>query len=203
MKRLYYKRNPKKFMNFEKQVENCKKVYLVYQGVEGYYYREYPYAGKFAKDEQLGFSPLVYNFDDCNGTDFVYEVMPISEVTTFTPLVYTFDFYTAQSITLGLNNLMTLEEYCKQEDKRVEEKIKEGLKDKLKEQNLTPEGLKSMRAEIKRLTKSCNHWQKMTEKYYKIITGTNEDNIEITELKANDKTNSRIIVKNKNIKGGK
>lgn len=160
MKRIYYKRNPKKFMKFEKQVENCKKVYLVYAGTTSFHFGEYPFAGKFAKDEQLGYSPLVYNFDDCNGTDFVYEVMPISEVTTFAPLVYTFDFYTAQRIVSVLNN--------------------------------EPE-----------FTKGYSYWKEMVEKYYNVITDISKNGIEITDSKIKPKTNSRIIVNNKKIKGGK
>lgn len=96
MKRLKY--NNKNY----KKVNNCPKVYLIGCWAR-YGVREYPFAGKFVDNEFWYKEPLVWDFDDHNGTYDEWVLRPISHTTTGNCLIYCFDGVLAQYLADKLN----------------------------------------------------------------------------------------------------
>lgn len=71
--------------------KNSPKVYLV--GFWAHYgVIDYPYAGKYVWDEwSQDYVPLVFDYDDHNGTADEYEVRKITDVTTGGRITWTFN----------------------------------------------------------------------------------------------------------------
>ena len=73
----------------QRYLNKLRKVYLI-----GHWYRygvrEYPFAGKFVQDEVLGLIPLVYHYDDRNGTVDNWYLVKLSSVTTGSIISYSF-----------------------------------------------------------------------------------------------------------------
>lgn len=75
---------------------SLRKVYFV--GVwAGWGYREHYFAGDFVVEHDR-FQPLVWDYDDHNGTDDAYYLRPIEFTTTGCMYTWTFDEHLAQDI---------------------------------------------------------------------------------------------------------
>lgn len=86
----------------QRYLNKLRKVYLI-----GHWYRygvrEYPFAGKFVQDEVLGLIPLVYHYDDRNGTVDNWYLVKLSSVTTGSIISYSFSYENAVYIADRLN----------------------------------------------------------------------------------------------------
>lgn len=95
-----------------KYIQSLRKVYLV-----GYWARygvlAFPYAGKMVENNEFGLIPLVYDFDDHNGTYEEYVLRELNQVTTGQVITYTFNEHIAQMLVDKLN---MLEEMKKDDD---------------------------------------------------------------------------------------
>lgn len=82
--------------------KNSPKVYLV--GFWAHYgVRDYPYAGKYVWDEYAqDYVPLVWDYDDHNGTADEYEVRKITHTTTGSVIMWSFNEKKANSIAEAL-----------------------------------------------------------------------------------------------------
>ena len=87
-----------------KYIQSLRKVYLV-----GYWARygvlEFPYSGKMVEDSEFGLIPLVYDFDDHNGTYNEYVLRKLNDVTTGQVITYAFNKHIANSIAEQYNEL--------------------------------------------------------------------------------------------------
>lgn len=96
----------------DKYIQSLRKVYLV-----GYWARygvlEFPYTGKMVEDSEFGLIPLVYDFDDHNGTYDEYVLRKLNHVTTGQVITYAFNKEIAQMLVDKLN---MLEEMKKDDD---------------------------------------------------------------------------------------
>ena len=95
-----------------KYIQSLRKVYLV-----GYWARygvlEFPYAEKMIEDKLFGMTPLVYDFDDHNGTYDEYILRKINDVTTGQIIIYCFNKELAEMLADKLN---LLKEMKKEDD---------------------------------------------------------------------------------------
>lgn len=87
----------------KKYLDSLKKVYLI-----GCWARfgvwEFPFTGKFVHDDVLGYVPLVYDYDDRNGTVDNYYLRKLTDVTTGSIIEYSFSKEHAQYIADALNS---------------------------------------------------------------------------------------------------
>lgn len=81
----------------EKFIRKLTPIYLIACWAR-YGVREYPFSGKFKKHPSGELEPLVYNFDDHNGTFAEYVLRPISHTTTGFILDWSFSEQTAKDI---------------------------------------------------------------------------------------------------------
>lgn len=79
-----------------KRMKELPKVYLVAQWAN-YGVREFPFSGRFIKVDGE-YVPLVWQFDDHNGTECLWHLRPIYSTTTGFCLTYSFSEYTAERI---------------------------------------------------------------------------------------------------------
>ena len=84
------------------KLNNYKKVYLIACWAR-YGVREYPFSGKFTYNEIWFKEPLVWDYDDHNGTYEEYILKPISYTTTGFSLYYCFDKRIAETIADAMN----------------------------------------------------------------------------------------------------
>lgn len=88
----------------DRYIQSLRKVYLV-----GYWARygvlEFPYAGKLVEDNLFGMTPLVYDFDDHNGTYDEYILRKINDVTSGGVVIYCFNQKVAEMLAYKLNLL--------------------------------------------------------------------------------------------------
>lgn len=98
-----------------KYIQSLRKVYLV-----GYWARygvmSFPYAGKMVEDSEFGLIPLVYDFDDHNGTYSEYVLRKLNHVTTGQIITYTFNEHIANSIAEQYNELYLYRKKQKEQD---------------------------------------------------------------------------------------
>lgn len=74
----------------------------------------FPYAGEMAEDNEFGLIPLVYDFDDHNGTYGEYVLRKLNRVTTGQMITYTFNEPIANSIAERFNKLTNIENKLKE-----------------------------------------------------------------------------------------
>lgn len=96
----------------DKYIQSLRKVYLVGCWAK-YGVLEFPYTGKMVDDNEFGLIPLVYDFDDHNGTYNEYVLRKLNEVTTGQIITYTFNEHIANSIAEQYNELYS---YKKQKE---------------------------------------------------------------------------------------
>lgn len=98
-----------------KYIQSLRKVYLV-----GYWARygalAFPYAGKMVENNEFGLIPLVYDFDDHNGTYGEYVLRELNQVTTGQIITYTFNEHIANSIAEQYNELYSYRKRQKEQD---------------------------------------------------------------------------------------
>ena len=102
---------PKKLENTpyaREYFENLPKIYLVGYWAK-YGVREYPFAEKYVKSKNAPYLgkciPMVYDYDDMNGTCDDYFLRPIIDTTTGEIIVWTFSESKAKRIAEALNKL--------------------------------------------------------------------------------------------------
>lgn len=87
-----------------KYIQSLRKVYLVGYWAS-YGVLEFPYSGKMVEDDLFGMAPLVYDFDDHNGTYGEYVLRKINEVTSGGTITYCFNKEIAEMLVDKLNML--------------------------------------------------------------------------------------------------
>lgn len=107
----------------QKYINSLKKVYLIGCWAR-YGIMEFPFTGEFVEDELFGMTPLVYDFDDHNGTYDEWVLRKIQNTTTGQVIMYCFNKELAQRYA---DNLQRLYEYDRA--KRKEELDKIDIKD--------------------------------------------------------------------------
>ena len=97
-------RNNKKTKRY---LEKLPKIYIVACWAR-FGVREYPFTGKFIKDKHRGnvYVPLVYDYDDCNGTCDNYYLRKITNVTTGNIVLWTQNRNVAEKIAAMYNQHM-------------------------------------------------------------------------------------------------
>lgn len=80
-----------------KYIQSLKKVYLIGYWAR-YGIREYPYAGEMVEDKVFSYTPLVYDFDDHNGTYGEWILRKINDVTTGGVIIYCFNKELAEQL---------------------------------------------------------------------------------------------------------
>ena len=99
MRRRVLKDTPK----VRDKIKNLPKVYLVGRWAR-YGVMAFPFGGKFV--EKYGaYIPLVWNYNDHNGTDSLWYLRPIYDTTTGQCLTYSFDENTANKIADAFNQI--------------------------------------------------------------------------------------------------
>lgn len=93
--------------NIEK-IKTLKKIYLVGCWAN-YGVREYAFAGKYVRQNEL-MIPLVYDFDNWNGTYEHFVLLPINYVTTGQIIMWTFSKQKAEKIADGLRMVYVKEQ---------------------------------------------------------------------------------------------
>ena len=88
-------------------LEKLTKIYIVACWAR-FGVREYPFTGKFIKDKHRGnmYIPLVYDYDDCNGTCDNYYLRKITDVTTGNIVLWTQNRNIAEKISAMYNQHM-------------------------------------------------------------------------------------------------
>jgi hypothetical protein len=91
----------------QKYLEKLPKIYIVACWAR-FGVREYPFTGKFVKDQYRGnvYVPLVYDYDDCNGTGDDYYLRKITNVTTGNIVLWTQNKNIAEKIAAMYNQHM-------------------------------------------------------------------------------------------------
>lgn len=119
-----------------KYIQSLRKVYLV-----GYWARygvlAFPYAGKMVENNEFGLIPLVYDFDDHNGTYDGYVLRELNQVTTGQIITYTFNEHIANSIAEQYNEL-----YLYRKKQKEQDVIKVGDLVKVIDNNIFASGIK-------------------------------------------------------------
>lgn len=91
----------------QKYLEKLPKIYVVACWAR-FGVREYPFTGKFVKDEYRGdtYVPLVYDYDDRNGTGDDYYLRKITNTTTGVIIMWTQNKNIAEKIAAMYNQHM-------------------------------------------------------------------------------------------------
>ena len=91
----------------QEYLEKLPKIYVVACWTR-FGVREYPFTGKFAKDKHRGdtYVPLVYDYDDCNGTGDDYYLRKLTNTTTGIIIVWTQNKNIAEKIAAMYNQHM-------------------------------------------------------------------------------------------------
>ena len=91
----------------QKYLEKLPKIYVV-ACWSRFGVREYPFTGKFVKDEHRGgaYVPLIYDYDDRNGTGDDYYLRKLTNTTTGVIIVWTQNKNIAEKIAAMYNQHM-------------------------------------------------------------------------------------------------
>ena len=91
----------------QKYLEKLPKIYVVACWAR-FGVKEYPFTGKFIKDKYRGdvYVPLVYDYDDCNGTCDNYYLRKITNTTTGVIIMWTQNKNIADKIAAMYNQHM-------------------------------------------------------------------------------------------------
>ena len=105
--RLLTKKVLKNNKRTKEYLEKLPKIYIVACWAR-FGVREYPFTGKFIKDKHRGnmYIPLVYDYDDCNGTCDNYYLRKITNVTTGNIILWTQNKNIAEKIAAMYNQHM-------------------------------------------------------------------------------------------------
>ena len=83
--------------------------------------REYPFTGQYTTDENGRSIPLIYHYEDDNGTCDEWRLMPITEATVGSVYVWTEDEEIANSIANALQIKNELNKKRREEKRKKEE----------------------------------------------------------------------------------
>jgi hypothetical protein len=91
----------------QKYLKKLPKIYVVACWAR-FGVREYPFTGKFIKDKYRGdtYVPLVYDYDDCNGTSDNYYLRKLTNTTTGIIIMWTQNKNIAEKIAAMYNQHM-------------------------------------------------------------------------------------------------
>lgn len=103
----------------EKYINSLSKVYLIGYWAR-YGVREYPYSGQMVEDEEFGMTPLVYDFDDHNGTYNEWILRKIQNTTAGQVIMYCFK---EQLANIYADKLQKLYDFEKEKRKEELDKI--------------------------------------------------------------------------------
>lgn len=105
--RLLRKKVLKNNKRTKRYLEKLPKIYIVACWAR-FGVREYPFTGKFIKDKNRGnmYIPLVYDYDDCNGTCDSYYLRDIMSVTTGNIILWTQNRNVAEKVASMYNQHM-------------------------------------------------------------------------------------------------